>query len=1118
MNKVLETLPKKEAGELKNVITLYDNKKYKKASKTLDKIVTKFGNRDEYKMLDLLFKLSINESNSPENGPLIKESRKLLMKKLKSGFNWQILGLMYKKTKNYKEAGKSLLQSIKFEKGNNVLYRDACNNLLQSRDLLNHQRIRVDMLDLNPTLYSNWIAGAWSHDLVGDYDAALETLIYLKDMLEQEMKGKGQFDLKEMNAKTSKKNKKNKKVKAAENKDKNEEDEKKSKAGELSLYRHEYSNVLEYEIDLNIKLGKYVEALAMIKREYNDHLVDKTRSNFKALQILALMGDLKAMKPYIKKELVRNPNSFELNVLNIIIRTFNKYGDTIFNQESLDFISKQKYYSALKCIVESQTENPDVIKEIRDYLVLSAKLGSSEAVEYLAVHFDYLAQVDLQNIETSLRILIKKNSGSMHPGFVKKISIFLTKNNYAKLLFSEKSDSAKWSVEIAEQPVNPKSIMFDKLLVPVLQKINEWAGQFALTNPLVMIFKILLEELNSLNSKDSYCSTENVELSEHQQKMTEKYSKYLNFGVNTVTMSFYAYNLAFLLSKTNQNGLALLLLNFCIEFCSCLEEPYYLKSKILFKLGMWGESIRDLELFRRLNYQDRSSAFMSIKLLSKSGCFRKCEERLNYFMILDNEVPKIDRTRDLQKKDFLWRMTRGYKANGLMRKALRFANMTYNIFSDLKADQMDFFSFCFRYQNILIIDQNIKMADSLNSTFAYQLLVGKYLGLLTYFQNSSEIQELKVEDVPFNTEIKNYRYETEMGIQLEGLDLQYETLLQAENDSENVKDSEEVKQIEDKKEEADVKEVENDKKDDTKKETEETTEPKTNKFSFLKREGKVRTGNTLSKFNTALEKLDLHGEKLIQTLNITSEIKTVTQKILNGIDPKAENQMEGDCYTNIYKLKKADTLAIKNLSRCFKNILRQKNIWMLIRAYSSLLRRDLSFSNLLRRVQFYKYLFDHFKIQEVLTFSDFFNNKFENILDQNKLQVLHENVEKTKDPILKKILSSFLKNESILFEKYLTSQTSNHLLKNADFTMILKSYIEIGASKEFMKNQFENLKALILKEKKKYWVANRIDKSIWTALDSRDQIWLSEIENCNNRLLQFISLKQMTRFLKIELF
>ena len=139
MNKVLQILPKKESNALKEVIKHFDEKKYKKALKSLDKIVTKFGKRDEYAMLENLMKVNLlKDTQKAEGQDLIKSSKSILMKKLKSGFNWQMLGLMHKKLKNYPEAGKTLLQAVKFEKDNRVLYRDGCNLLLQSRDLINH--------------------------------------------------------------------------------------------------------------------------------------------------------------------------------------------------------------------------------------------------------------------------------------------------------------------------------------------------------------------------------------------------------------------------------------------------------------------------------------------------------------------------------------------------------------------------------------------------------------------------------------------------------------------------------------------------------------------------------------------------------------------------------------------------------------------------------------------------------------------------------------------------------------------------------------------------------------------------------------------------------------------
>lgn len=59
--------------------------------------------------------ISYHTDISPqEKSDILKKSKLYLLKDLKSSFNWQICGHLYKAEKNYQEAAKCFQQALKF--------------------------------------------------------------------------------------------------------------------------------------------------------------------------------------------------------------------------------------------------------------------------------------------------------------------------------------------------------------------------------------------------------------------------------------------------------------------------------------------------------------------------------------------------------------------------------------------------------------------------------------------------------------------------------------------------------------------------------------------------------------------------------------------------------------------------------------------------------------------------------------------------------------------------------------------------------------------------------------------------------------------------------------------
>ena len=175
MNTIFEKLPQKEANKFKQVVQNYDKKKYKKSLKILLQLQKKNQKQSEYKSMQCLIKFFLE--NDPKNKKTwLAESKKALLKNLKSSFNWQICGLLYRYSKNYKEAAKCFNQALKYSPDNISILRDTTNLFFHSRDYISHLDLRIKTLKNKSGVISNWAGLALAHHLVRNYDDCIDVL------------------------------------------------------------------------------------------------------------------------------------------------------------------------------------------------------------------------------------------------------------------------------------------------------------------------------------------------------------------------------------------------------------------------------------------------------------------------------------------------------------------------------------------------------------------------------------------------------------------------------------------------------------------------------------------------------------------------------------------------------------------------------------------------------------------------------------------------------------------------------------------------------------------------------------------------------------------------------
>lgn len=116
------------------------------------------------------------EQDNKKKKTWLAESKKALITNLKSSFNWQICGLLYRYSKNYKEAAKCFKQALKFSPENTQILRDTTNLFFHSRDYISHLDLRIKTLKNKSGVISNWAGLAMGHHLVRNYDDCIDVL------------------------------------------------------------------------------------------------------------------------------------------------------------------------------------------------------------------------------------------------------------------------------------------------------------------------------------------------------------------------------------------------------------------------------------------------------------------------------------------------------------------------------------------------------------------------------------------------------------------------------------------------------------------------------------------------------------------------------------------------------------------------------------------------------------------------------------------------------------------------------------------------------------------------------------------------------------------------------
>jgi N-alpha-acetyltransferase 15/16, NatA auxiliary subunit len=142
---------------------------FKLVSSVRSQILKKFPEHGE----TLAFK-SLFVSNYPERKAEAHELAKAAIKAdIKSYLCWHIYGLLHRNDRNYEQAAKCYLNSLRMDRGNVSIARDLCYIQMQMRDIKSLIGTAEQVLGLKANNRHHWMLLAIAHHLAGHHGVAV---------------------------------------------------------------------------------------------------------------------------------------------------------------------------------------------------------------------------------------------------------------------------------------------------------------------------------------------------------------------------------------------------------------------------------------------------------------------------------------------------------------------------------------------------------------------------------------------------------------------------------------------------------------------------------------------------------------------------------------------------------------------------------------------------------------------------------------------------------------------------------------------------------------------------------------------------------------------------------
>ncbi|KAL8455770.1 hypothetical protein Emag_000344 [Eimeria magna] len=166
-------LPGKEQSVFKHMMWLYEQKHNKKAVKQADAILKKFPEHGETLSMKGLILSNMGSDKKQEAYDYAKRG---LRADITNCVCWHVLGLLYRQDKDYAEASKCFVQTLRLDPNNYQAMKDLANLQIHERNLQGFLETRRHILKARSRFIREWAAFAMANHLVGRLTVAQDIL------------------------------------------------------------------------------------------------------------------------------------------------------------------------------------------------------------------------------------------------------------------------------------------------------------------------------------------------------------------------------------------------------------------------------------------------------------------------------------------------------------------------------------------------------------------------------------------------------------------------------------------------------------------------------------------------------------------------------------------------------------------------------------------------------------------------------------------------------------------------------------------------------------------------------------------------------------------------------
>ena len=193
-----------------------------------------------------------------------------------------------------------------------------------------------------------------------------------------------------------------------------------------------------------------------------------------------------------------------------------------------------------------------------------------------------------------------------------------------------------------------------------------------------------------------------------------------------------------------------------ISHTATFEDAYYLRSKIMIKLGQFGGLEKDVLNWVGLNIGDRCLNKQAIDVLLRANLNRTADELFKSFIKLDKGQEKS--IYELQMMEYQIALATSYHQQLNFSRAIGILQNTCKVFQEIYDDQYDFYGYALRKNNFSELFEYISYNDKeVKQRKTYVKAHTKLLSSLISYQNYSACVQLSIENMKLDGDLKDQR-------------------------------------------------------------------------------------------------------------------------------------------------------------------------------------------------------------------------------------------------------------------------------------------------------------------------------------------------------------------------